>query len=138
VPDVTSARRVAEGVFDCTVVVTVDEGTGDDVRDEATLGLTPSQAAHVWTGPALIRPMLLTRDSRNEVGQELHDREWRGRIPVAAPDIPIGATVTVASVARNGDPLLMGRSFEVVAVGYGSHVVTRILRLAAKTRGPLR
>lgn len=124
-------------------VCTVTRPVGEPTLDDTTLILEPSAIETVYAGPCRVRP----RGSQEEsvdVG-DLHETlgPYVGTLPataaLAASHAPAGFTVLgdpnnvqvddYLKVTASSDPSMVGRSFQLVHVGWSSYQIDRRIGL---------
>jgi len=128
-PDITAARRVAEGAMVDTCQVFRDpEGSGDDVLDPDTGLLAPAagEGDPIYDGPCLITTVAGV--STGEEGEAQVYRRLRGaRLPVSAVELRYGDVLVVTHSVN--DPGLIGRRARVLDSEAATFAVTRRLSL---------
>jgi hypothetical protein len=122
---------------------TITRATGEFVLNEATGDSDPSDVATVYTGPCRVRPRG-SQEQDVQVG-ELHETlgPYVGTLPgtVALARQYAAAGVTVAgdpndvvvddylTVTASWDPAMVGRSFQVIHIGYSAWQIDRRIGL---------
>lgn len=115
-PDLTAARRAAEGFLDDRVTVVRDADRVPGAFDEVTGAYAPdADDAALWSGPALVSretdlseaggPLVAVDDAAADPGR------YRLLLPLAAPALREGDTVLVTASRR--DVQLRGRRLRV-------------------------
>lgn len=133
-PDLTPARLAVERLLADTCTIERDRaGIHDDVLDETTGALVPpiADSFAVWSGPCLVNPQGW-RDQDEFLGPLATTKplrgDYRGLIPLAAPAVEAGDTLTINVAAR--DPQLTGQTFRVVEIGeVNTFAIVRIIGL---------
>lgn len=128
-PDLSFAQEAVEELMDDRCQIMFDpEGSTDDTFDPATLLVVPTEPddLYIYQGRCTLKAAPTYTEGLHG-GQEVQQRDYVLKLPLAAPEIPIGAVVTMTAARR--DPQLVGQRFSVTDRATGTFSVSRKISL---------
>lgn len=119
-------RAAAESLMQDTCVIT---SGGKPVFDPVTKTRTTPAGTTLYSGKCEARIRNVAAANPEFAGRQVVTEQSVVAIPVSAPHIPPGATVTFTAVADHSDPALLETSFTVLGGGKGSRITARRLNV---------
>ncbi|MGC0144937.1 DUF6093 family protein [Pseudactinotalea sp. Z1732] len=122
--DLAGMRELAAESYTATITVRDDEGGG---WDPGTGPGTPGDGPPLYgpDKPARVQAVRNSAQPREAAGQAVTVRPYKIALPHDAPDLPVGARVTVT--AHPTDPHVVGKALTVTGTAYGDLGIERVL-----------
>lgn len=128
-PDLSFAEEAVRELMDDRCEITFDpEGGADDVFDPVTLLETPPapDSLIIYQGPCTLKASP-TYTTGAHGGETVQQRDYVLKLPMTAPEIPVGAVVRMTAARR--DPQEVDQRFSVSDVATGTFSVSRKISL---------